>query len=85
MNVVQSGGVWVTAGDHRQAQVSVRKVCGTYLSYVIVEKWVNVVVVIDMCECRQPQVSTGEGASDVLCQHFDGGQPQVSICKSQCW
>ena len=28
-------------------------------------------------------MTTGESSSDVLCQHFDGGQLQVGVCKSQ--
>jgi hypothetical protein len=43
------------------------------ISCVVVEKWVNVVVVVYIC------ATAGEGTSDVLCQHFDGGQPQASV------
>ena len=43
------------------------------ISCVVVEKWVNVIVVVYIC------VTTGEGTSDVLCQHFDGGRLQVSV------
>jgi hypothetical protein len=37
---------------------------------------VNVVVVVYIC------ATAGEGTSDVLCQHFDGGRPQASV--SEC-
>ena len=65
-----------TAGECRRPQASTGKYQRRFvapISCVVVEEWVNVVVVVHIC------VTAGEGTSDVLCQHFDGGRPQASV------